>query len=206
MLKQATMKAALLPGNSTAEIRTVPVAKPEHGEVLIAVKASTICRSDIRAIYHEHLGKGPEGYQGVIAGHEPSGQIVAAGSGCRKLGAEKIIGIDISAERREITLSLGLCDTVLAAGPANVSEVHDLTGGYGVERAVDCSANAEARSTAVRALRKWGKMVMVGEGRTVTFNPSPDIIHDQKIIFGSWLLRLGSRRNWGGSSFAGTST
>ena len=38
------------------------------------MKASTICGSDIRCIYHEHLGKGPEGYQGVIAGHEPSGQ------------------------------------------------------------------------------------------------------------------------------------
>ena len=32
------------------------------------MKASTICGSDIRCIYHEHLGKGPEGYQGVIAG------------------------------------------------------------------------------------------------------------------------------------------
>jgi threonine dehydrogenase-like Zn-dependent dehydrogenase len=30
-------------------------------------------------------------------------------------------------------------------------------------------------------------MVMVGEGGTVAFNPSPDIIHDQKTIFGSWV-------------------
>ena len=77
-----TMKAAFLPGNSTVEMRTVPVPKPGHGEVLIAVKASTICGSDIRAIYREHLGKGPEGYQGVIAGHEPCGQIVEVGPGC----------------------------------------------------------------------------------------------------------------------------
>jgi len=40
--------------------------------VLVATKASTICGSDIRAIYREHLGKGAEGYQGVIAGHEPA--------------------------------------------------------------------------------------------------------------------------------------
>jgi threonine dehydrogenase-like Zn-dependent dehydrogenase len=65
--------------NSTVEMRTVPVPAPGHGEVLLRVKASTICGSDIRCIYHEHLGKGPEGYQGVIAGHEPCGQIVAAG-------------------------------------------------------------------------------------------------------------------------------
>ena len=58
--------------------------EPGHGEVLLKMKASTICGSDIRCIYHEHLGKGPEGYQGVIAGHEPCGQIVAVGAGCRR--------------------------------------------------------------------------------------------------------------------------
>lgn len=294
-----TMKAAFLPGNSTVEIRDVPVPGPGHGEVLIAVKASTICGSDIRAIYHQHLGKGPEGYQGVIAGHEPCGQIVETGSGCRqfkvgdrvivyhisgcgvcndcrrgymisctsaahrraygwqrdggmaefllaeekdlislpdeltyldgaqvacgfgtvyealqkvgisgndavlitglgpvglaagalcrKLGADKIIGIDISAERRDLALQLGFFDSVLLSASDSVDQVRDLTGGFGVERAVDCSGNAEARATAIRATRKWGKMVMVGEGGTVAFNPSPDIIHDQKTIYGSWV-------------------
>lgn len=293
------MKAAFLPGNSTVEMREVPVPRPGHGEVLLAVKASTICGSDIRAIYHEHLGKGPEGYQGVIAGHEPAGLIVEAGPGCRrfkvgdrvivyhisgcgvcndcrrgymisctsttyrraygwqrnggmaeyllaeekdlislpntltyldgaqvacgfgtvyealqkvgidgnhavliaglgpvglaagalcrKLGAEKIIGIDISPERRDYALNLGLCDTVLAAGTSNAYEVRELTGGHGVERAIDCSGNAEARAAAIRATRKWGRMVMVGEGGTVSFDPSPDIIHDQKTIYGSWV-------------------
>ncbi len=294
-----TMRAAYLPGNSTVEMRTVPVPTPAYGEVLVQVKASTICGSDIRCIYREHLGKGPEGYQGVIAGHEPAGIIVelgpgcrrfkvgdrvivyhisgcgvcndcrrgymisctdptyrraygwqrdggmaeymiaeekdlillpheltyadgaqvacgfgtvyealekigicgndavlitglgpvglAAGALCRKLGAQQIIGIDIARERLELAMQLGVCDHVLAAGPDNVSQVRELTGGNGVERAVDCSANADARATAIRSTRKWGKMVMVGEGGTVTFNPSPDIIHDQKTIFGSWV-------------------
>ena len=78
------MKAAFLPGNSDVEIREVLVPEPGHGEVLLQVKASTICGSDIRCIYHEHLGKGPEGYQGVIAGHEPAGLIVQTGPGCRR--------------------------------------------------------------------------------------------------------------------------
>jgi len=297
-----TMMAAYLPGNSTVEMKSVSVPSPGHGEVLIAVKASTICGSDIRAIYHEHLGKGPEGYQGVIAGHEPCGQIVetgpgcrrfktgdrvivyhisgcglcndcrrgymisctsanyrraygwqrdggmaeyllaeekdlihlpeqltyldgaqvacgfgtvyealekigisgndavlitglgpvglAAGALCRKLGAERIIGIDISAERRDLALRLGLCDDVLTAGQENINEVRELTGGAGVERAVDCSANAEARATAIRATRRWGKIAMVGEGGSVTLNPSPDIIHDQKTIYGSWVTSI----------------
>jgi threonine dehydrogenase-like Zn-dependent dehydrogenase len=112
---------------------------------------------------------------------------LAAGALCRKLGADKIIGIDISAERRDLALQLGFFDSVLLSASDTVDQVRDLTGGFGVERAVDCSGNAEARATAIRATRKWGKMVMVGEGGTVAFNPSPDIIHDQKTIYGSWV-------------------
>jgi len=82
---------------------------------------------------------------------------------------------------------MGLCDVVLASGPDNVAQVRELTGGFGVERAVDCSANAAARTTAIRATRKWGKIVLLGEGGTVEFNPSPDMIHDQKTLYGSWV-------------------
>jgi len=293
------MIGAYLPGNSTVELREVPNPQPGHGEVLLRMKASTICGSDIRCIYHEHLGKGPEGYQGVIAGHEPCGQIVAAGPGCRRfgegdrvivyhisgcgvcndcrrgymisctsaryrraygwqrdggmadfmlaeekdlialpddlsyadgaqvacgfgtvyeglqkigicgdhdvlitglgpvglataalcraLGAHRIIGIDVVPERLELARRLSLCDALLAAGPANVSQVLDLTAGRGVERAIDCSANDAARATAIRATRKWGRIVFLGEGGRVEFNPSPDIIHDQKTIYGSWV-------------------
>jgi threonine dehydrogenase-like Zn-dependent dehydrogenase len=293
------MQGAYLPGNSTVELREVAAPEPGYAEVLLRMKASTICGSDIRCIYHEHLGKGPEGYQGVIAGHEPCGRIVkigpgcrrykegdrvivyhisgcglcndcrrgymisctsekyrraygwqrdggmadylvaeekdliflpeelsyadgaqvacgfgtvyeglqklgisgnesvlitglgpvglAAGALCRKLGANKVIGIDVIEERLELARRLQLCDEVLPAGPDNVAQVKELTGGHGVERAVDCSANDAARAVAIRATRKWGKIVFLGEGGKVEFNPSPDIIHDQKTIFGSWV-------------------
>ena len=62
-----------------------------------------------------------------------------------------------------------------------------LTNGLGVERAVDCSGHTDARQIAIRATAKWGKIVFIGEGGTVEFNPSPDIIHDQKSIYGSWV-------------------
>ncbi len=294
-----TMPGAVLPGDSTTQLKEFDVPKPGHGEVLIQVKVSTICGSDIRCIYHEHLGKGPEGYQGVIAGHEPCGQVVATGPGCkqfqagdraivyhisgcglcydcrrgymiscthetlrraygwqrdggmapfliadekdlvslpvelsyadgaqvaccfgtvyegldkvgisgsdavlitglgpvglaaavlcRKLGANRIIGIDALEERNRIARELGLCDEVLRAGPDNEAEVRKLTGGHGVERAVECSAHPTARTTAIRATRKWGKMVMIGEGGPMALNPSSDMIHDQKTLAGSWV-------------------
>ena len=91
------MTGAYLPGDSTTMLREVAGAGAGHGEVLIRMKASTICGSDIRCIYHEHLGKGPEGYQGVIAGHEPCGQIVKTGPGCRRFGeGDRVIVYHIS--------------------------------------------------------------------------------------------------------------
>jgi threonine dehydrogenase-like Zn-dependent dehydrogenase len=87
----------------------------------------------------------------------------------------------------KIALDLGLSDAVLASGPENVAQVKELTGGFGVERAVDCSAHHTARATAIRATRKWGRIVFIGEGGSVEMNPSPDMIHDQKTLYGSWV-------------------
>jgi threonine dehydrogenase-like Zn-dependent dehydrogenase len=121
----------------------------------------------------------------LITGLGPVG--LATGALCRKLGARRIIGIDVVEERMRLARELGLCDEVLASGAENVAEVKRLTGGHGVERAVDCSANEQARATAIRATRKWGRVVFLGEGGRVEFNPSPDMIHDQKTLFGSWV-------------------
>jgi threonine dehydrogenase-like Zn-dependent dehydrogenase len=112
---------------------------------------------------------------------------LATGALCRKLGANTIIGIDVVPERMKIAMDLGVCDTVLASGPDNVARVKKLTGGFGVERAVDCSAHHAARATAIRATRKWGKIAFIGEGGSVEINPSPDMIHDQKTLYGSWV-------------------
>lgn len=78
------MRGVLLPGGRRVEFKEVDVPEPGHGQVLVQMKASSICGSDIRAIYREHLGHGPEAYQNVIAGHEPCGQIVAVGPGCKR--------------------------------------------------------------------------------------------------------------------------
>lgn len=295
------MKAAYLPGNSTVVLKEVDIPEPGHGEVLIKMKSSTICGSDIRAIYREHLGKGPEGYQNMICGHEPSGQIVKAGPGLRRfkegdrvvvyhisgcgvcndcrrgymisctspyrraygwqrdggmgeyllaeekdlvllpdsltytdgaqiacgfgtvyeglekigisgndavlvvglgpvglaacmlakaMGAEKVIGVDTVQERMDLAIEKGLVDHAFMSDKDALRKVQDLTGGYGCEKAVDCSGNTYGRQLAIRATRKWGKIVFIGEGGTVEFNPSPDIIHDQKAIYGSWVTNI----------------
>jgi threonine dehydrogenase-like Zn-dependent dehydrogenase len=84
-MNATTMTGALLPGNRQVELRQFPVPEPGHGQVLLKMRASTICGSDIRAIYREHLGTGAEAYQNVIAGHEPCGEVVALGPGTKRL-------------------------------------------------------------------------------------------------------------------------
>ena len=81
----AVMRGVVLPGDSTVRHITVPVPEPGPGQVLVAMRASSICGSDIRAIYREHLGHGAEAYRGVVAGHEPCGEVVAVGPACRRL-------------------------------------------------------------------------------------------------------------------------
>jgi D-arabinose 1-dehydrogenase-like Zn-dependent alcohol dehydrogenase len=117
---------------------------------------------------YEGLEKDRHQRQSCRAHHRPGPGGSGHGRALPQARREKIIGIDVVPERMKIALDLGLCDAVLASGPDNVAEVKALTGGMGVERAVDCSANDAARATAIRATRKWGRIVFLGEGGTVS--------------------------------------
>lgn len=55
--------------------------------MLVRIRASTICGSDLRAIYRQHLGSGAEAYQDVIAGHVPAGEVVEVGPECHRIRA-----------------------------------------------------------------------------------------------------------------------
>lgn len=80
-----TMLAAYLPGNSTVDLREIARPEPGIGQVRLKMRASGICGSDIKYIYHQHVGskQGGAAYLDVVAGHEPSGVVEARGPGCR---------------------------------------------------------------------------------------------------------------------------
>lgn len=97
------MRAAYLPGNRTVTVSEIDRPRPGAGEVLLAMRASTVCGSDLRAIYREHRGEGPEAYQNVIAGHEPAGEVVEVGPGV----------LDVEVGNRVVVYHIsgcGLCD------------------------------------------------------------------------------------------------
>lgn len=296
-----TMRGAVLPGNSTVEFRTFPVPEPGHGEVLLRMRASSLCGSDIRAIYREHLGVGAEGYQGVIAGHEPSGEVVATGPGTRRfrtgdrvivyhisgcgfcsdcrrgyriscsgegrraygwqrdgghadflladeadlvrlpdalsfidgaliacgfgtayealkraavsgndtvlvaglgpvglatlmlargLGAARLVGFDVAEERVALARRFGLADTLATVAPGDEAAVAALVAPHGAEVTIDTTGSAGGRIAALRATRSWGRSVFVGEGNTVELRPSPDLIHKQLTLHGSWVTSV----------------
>ena len=295
------MTGVTLPGNRGLEYHDYDVPEPRGSQVLIEMKASSLCGSDLRAIYRPtDQGHGPEAYQGVIAGHEPcgvavklgpdvrtialgercvvyhicgcgqcqecragymisctspqraaygwqrdgghapyllaeerslvklpdslsfvDGAIVACGFGtayaaceragvsghdrvlitglgpvglsvallARALGAQ-VVGVESVPERRALAQSLGFSE-VIAPSESAEDELRELSGGQGFEVTVDCSGVAAARHLCLAAARSWGRVVFVGEGGGVSFEPSPLLIHKQLTLFGSWVCSVG---------------
>src|SRR3712207_3660040 len=87
------------------------------------MRASTICGSALRAIYREHLGTGAEAYQGVVAGHEPAGEVVAVGPGCRPLAVGDRVAVYHIAGR-------GLCDDCRRGYASSCSSPHRAAYGW----------------------------------------------------------------------------
>jgi threonine dehydrogenase-like Zn-dependent dehydrogenase len=297
----ATMTGVVLPGNRQLELRTYAIPEPGYGQVLVRMKASSLCGSDLRAIYRpQDQGTGPEAYQGVIAGHEPCGIIEQVGPGvrrfkegdrvivyhiagcgtchdchsgwmiscsrperaaygwqrdgghadfllaeestlvalpdqltyldgamvacgigtayaaciranvsgrdsvlvtglgpvglgmallCKAMGAS-VVGVESMPERLALARDIGIAEVVSPMEPDAQDILRDKTGGNGFEVAIDCSGNAEARHLCLELAREWGRVVFVGEGGTVSFAPSPLLIHKHLSLYGSWVCSL----------------
>ncbi len=89
------MKAVFLPGNKRVEIRAVEVPKPRQDEVLVQVKASCICRSDL-SLYYGNAVVGGEAAGRCVTGHEPSGIIVEVGSAVRQFKKDDRVAIHLA--------------------------------------------------------------------------------------------------------------
>lgn len=209
-----TMIGMKLPGGAKVERVEQTVPKPGPGQVLLKMKAASLCGSDLKYIYYEHTDKtGGARYDNVIAGHEPSGQVVQVGEGvldfkegdrvlvmgfgpvgqaaiilAKAMGAHTI-GIDISEERLQMAKKIG-ADQVFMGDDDVVENVLKYTGGTGVEVAIDCSGSSIGRHRCLEVARMWGQVVYLGEQGTVTFEPSPLLLHKNLTLHGSWVTSV----------------
>ena len=75
------MRGVKITGQRTLEVRDWPDPEPKPGEVVIKIKAASICGSDLGHIYRS------EGAYDVIPGHEGMGEVVAVeGASYLKVG------------------------------------------------------------------------------------------------------------------------
>ena len=83
----AIVKALRTSGERQVDVLDLPVPHPEPGEVVIQMKSTGICGSDLHPYRHptpQHLDPG------FISGHEPCGVIAAVGAGVSEV--EGVVG------------------------------------------------------------------------------------------------------------------
>lgn len=295
------MKGVYFLGNRQIEIRDVPDPTPGVGEVVLEIKASGMCGSDLKyyrsAGGADSIGLGKRSPEPVIGGHEPCGVVAAIGPGvvsplwrigarvmnhhysgcgcCRQCrsgwtqmcdggsttfgangdgsharymkvpadslivlpdelsftagaaiscgtgtawggldrlglrGSEtiaifgqgpvglsatqlasamgaRVIAVDVEASRLERSAAFGSDARINGSIDDVVGAIYDVTGGLGVDCALDCSGVESARGQAIRSAGKWGRVVFLGEGGQVSIDVSNEMNRKQLTLMGSW--------------------
>ena len=137
------------------------------GTAYMAVKKLDVSGRDTLAIY----GQGPVGLSATLL--------------AKAMGA-RIIAIDVADARLELAAGLGADALINPTKEDPIAAVRALTHGEGADATLDCTGNATARAQTVRSARVFGRACFVGEGGTVSLEPSPDIIHRHLTLYGSW--------------------
>jgi alcohol dehydrogenase len=98
-----------------------------------------------------------------------------------------IIGLDIVPERLEMARKLGAQTVIDASIGDPVSEIVELTDGYGADAAVETSGASAAQTNALNALRRRGKLIIVGVGtnKEWTIRPREQVMSRELCIQGS---------------------
>jgi S-(hydroxymethyl)glutathione dehydrogenase/alcohol dehydrogenase len=110
---------------------------------------------------------------------------LSAVQGARITGAEVIIAVDAAPEKAELARTLG-ATAVLEPGDDLAKRIRALTGGRGVDHAIECVGRAQTIRTAWSVTRRGGQATIVGLGArddTMTFN-ALEIAHFARTLRG----------------------
>lgn len=78
------MQGVVITGNRSVSLQTFDDPAPGYGEVVVAIRASGVCGTDLH-----RFRAAPESGAPVIAGHEPAGVVVAVGPGVAPAAAHE---------------------------------------------------------------------------------------------------------------------
>jgi propanol-preferring alcohol dehydrogenase len=287
-MNSTTMQRVRLPGSRQAVVEQVAVPEPRGGEVVVRVRASAICGSDLHGLYR------PEKGSPSTPGHEFAGEVVAvdaaarvrvgdrvalhAAPGCgacrfcrmgapiyctegaatlgfsrdggdatyalvperaclplpddvsdevaaligdgvgtpyhalRKAGGVRggdvlgvfglgpvglgatmlgayfgatVIGVDVNAERLALAGTLGATHLVNPRDGNPAATLRELTGGRGLDVAMECAGSAVTLGYALEAIAPFGRVALVGEHQQASINPSGHFIGRELTMTGS---------------------
>jgi S-(hydroxymethyl)glutathione dehydrogenase / alcohol dehydrogenase len=119
---------------------------------------------------------------------------LGAVAGCRLQGAERIIAIDMSADRLELARGQGATD-VRIGGTDSVDWILEQTGGFGADYTFEATGNVAVMRQAVEAARMgWGLCTVAGvAGKGETLDVIPRFLITGRRIAGSSFGGLKSR-------------
>jgi len=120
-------------------------------------------------------GMGPVGLGGVING-------VFRGA--------RVIAVEGGPFRAQLAGELGAAAVIDPGDEDALDQVLDLTGGVGVDKAIDCSGVPDAQRLCIDAARRRGQVSFVGEGGEMPLYVSRDTIRKGLSIHGVWHWNL----------------
>lgn len=106
----------------------------------------------------------------------------------RALGASRVIAVDVHAVKLELARSFGATDVVDASTGDPVEAIRGLSGGAGVDCAIEAAGTRQTGEAAFNAVRPGGGLAVIGGnpsfGERIAINPM-DLIRGKRIV-GSW--------------------
>jgi threonine dehydrogenase-like Zn-dependent dehydrogenase len=167
------MRATLYggPGDITVGERPDPHLE-NPTDVIVRVTLGCVCGSDLWYYRGDNPhALGPIGHAAFSAGVKPGDTVAVVGDGAvglcaviaaKRLGAERIISLSSNPVRQALARQFGATDIVTERGDDATKLVMDMTGGIGVDAALECVGTGQSMATAFGIARVGSIVGAVG--------------------------------------------
>ena len=141
----------------------------------------TACRNlDVKGgKYVVIVGAGPMGCGGVMMAKAFGGKVIIVDVDSGRLDFARGIGADYAINPKEEDVE---------------KRVLEITHGRGADIAIECTGNEVGANTALNVVRPLGRVGIIGENSSCTFDPSAQVIHKRLTIQGCWVF---NKNDWG---------